>query len=91
MTIDQIKRVQGLFESLPNFENYAVYNESIKSVESAEKGRLLKVVFDCPAVLERSTIKLNLKDIKTDSFDLDTWVLKINGEITAIFQTTYWA
>ncbi len=91
MTIDQINRVQGLFKALPNFESYAVHNQSIKSVESAEGGRLLKVIFECPAILERSSIKLNLEDVKTDKFNLDTWVLKINGEITAIFQTNYWA
>lgn len=91
MTIDQINRVQGLFKALPNFDSYAVHDQSIKSVESAKGGRLLKVIFECPAVLERSSIKLNIKDVKTESFDLDTWVLKINGQITAIFQTNYWA
>lgn len=54
MNYDTIKAIAAIFESLPTFETYGYFNESVKSVSVDEDGEIDQIAFEIGQLRKRT-------------------------------------
>jgi hypothetical protein len=81
MNITTMIQVTEIFQSLPTFETFAYYNESIKDVDFDEDGNVEKIHFFSGDYLKRI-------DIRTIGGKQTSWILFNSCEVIASFFPT---
>lgn len=81
MNITTMTQVVEIFESLPTFETFAYYNESIKDVDFDADGNVEKIHFYSGDYLKKI-------DIRTIGGKQTSWILFNSIEVIASFFPT---
>jgi hypothetical protein len=82
MNIETMKKTVELFDSLPNFKNFAYSREGIKDITCDYNGEIEEITFSC-GYLKRIPARV-YRDEPAAPVE-STWVLGYDDHISAVF------